>query len=1068
MYLKKLEIVGFKSFLNKTVFHFEPGITAVVGPNGTGKSNVYDSICWVLGEQSAKTLRGSEMQDVIFNGTDTKEPLGMAEVTLAFDNQKRFFSVDHNEVAITRRIFRSGESEYLLNKTPVRLKDILDILAGTGVGAESYSLVGQGKIDLILSSKPEERRLVFDEASGITRYKTQKREATRKLEETEANLFRVNDIIVEVKRQIGSLERQAQKARRYKEVFEELKTKEINLALFKKQEFLKTKDETIKELANLRAGEERLLGVIREEEARVSSQQIELKALQDSIMAIKNETLTLDNEVIRNKERINFNQEKIMELEKEKIQLQAQLKEAGERLVIDEEKLNKSREEYNSIHKDIEGKSAQLKEKEIELGSLSLSIKSSLEIIAKAKKDILELAVETAKVRNDISELQGRQQLSLARKKRLEVEKAKLHEEHAVTEEGLDKAGEELEALKQGLAELNKKLSEVKFEITSESESKLKITFDIEALEKEKLTLFSHKEFIQELKTKYEGLSETMNALILLDRPPKEKLTGLVVKIREIEESGLRLSGEAKPMDLDTKKIEQRLESLEQELTSLKEARARKESRIAELNQVSHGLQDELRAQEINLANKTSAHSNILEQFNKIKEEEEIVLIELEEVAGEVKTQEEKLGVLKGSLEEFQSRHKKTEDLITAGQDNISQDSGLKEKALVASAKLKAEIESLYRRINSDEATLKILEDSHTNTRRTIENLTKGFNENESKIKALSQEIKDAEDKVSLAKKLLEEKISALRLVEAKHAEALSAPQDVFKKIESDRLEMDKIKNSLYELQMKDKDTDFSYQAIKDRCLQVYKIDLEAVNSSPAGLPAERASEEIERLKEKLDSYGTVNLVAIEEYDELKKRYDFLVQQQNDLNTAKDSLHQAILKINRTTKQMFVETFEKVCVEFKNYFRLLFGGGDARLFLIDEQDPLESGIEIICRPPGKKLQNVLLLSGGEKALSAIALLFAIFKIKPSPFCILDEIDAALDEANVERFGRLLHEFTRDSQFIVITHNKRTISNASVMYGITMEHSGVSKIVSVKFKQEKKDQEPEAAVAGPVF
>ncbi|MDD5653965.1 MAG: AAA family ATPase, partial [Candidatus Omnitrophica bacterium] len=271
MYFKKLELVGFKSFADKTTLHFEPGITAVVGPNGCGKSNIFDSIRWVLGEQSIKQLRGSQSQDVIFNGSDSKEPLGMAEVTLAFDNTNRYFNVDNNEVAISRRIFRSGESEYLLNKQQVRLKDILDLLLGTGIGSESYSLVQQGKIDLVLSSQPEDRRLVFDEASGITKYKAQKKEATRKLEETEQNLLRLNDIILEVKRQIGSLERQANKARRYKEVFEELKTKEVSLALLQKNSITKLKDELIVELRGLELKESQILENIKEQEAKVST-----------------------------------------------------------------------------------------------------------------------------------------------------------------------------------------------------------------------------------------------------------------------------------------------------------------------------------------------------------------------------------------------------------------------------------------------------------------------------------------------------------------------------------------------------------------------------------------------------------------------------------------------------------------------------------------------------------------------------------------------------------------------------------------------------------------------------
>jgi len=455
-----------------------------------------------------------------------------------------------------------------------------------------------------------------------------------------------------------------------------------------------------------------------------------------------------------------------------------------------------------------------------------------------------------------------------------------------------------------------------------------------------------------------------------------------------------------------------------------------------------------------------------LEQFNKIKEEEEIIDLELKDVERELSVLEVKLNDHKTSQSGLDQRHKQTEETIACEENNINSSNHAKEKVLVEVAQTKTELTALMKRIDSDKVTLKILEDTYQQDKDSLSNIEKQIHEAEGKREALILETKDFENKINGAIELIQSKKSLLKEKEGQYSQITATASDVATEIDSDRKALDALKNKLYQLQMQNKDIDYKYASIKERILQNYKVDLETAEGIPEEIDEQVFLPEIEELKKKIDSYGSVNLVAIEEYDELKQRYDFLTQQQTDLVTAKESLHEAILKINRTAKKIFLETFELVRQEFRNYFRLLFNGGDAQVFLIDEGDPLESGIEIICRPPGKKLQNVLLLSGGEKALSAIALIFAIFKVKPSPFCVLDEIDAALDEANVDRFSRLLQEFAQQSQFIVITHNKRTIANADVMYGITMEESGVSKIVSVRFAKNKplQDKEPDMAMA----
>jgi len=1083
MYFKKLELIGFKSFCNKTTLHFEPGITAVVGPNGCGKSNIFDSIRWVLGEQSVKSLRGSNMEDVIFNGTDTKEPVGMAEVSLTFDNTNKFFAVESDEVTISRRLFRSGESEYLLNKTQVRLKDILDILLGTGIGAESYSIVPQGKIDMILSSRPEDRRMIFDEASGITKYKAQKREALRRLEETEQNLLRVNDIITEVKRQIGSLERQANKARKYKDTFEELKNKELVLGILQKNEINKLKIQISENINALTQEESRLSQIIKGQEDSISGSQSELKTLEEQILTVRTQIITLENLITRSKERIELNKERMNELDTNQASLAAQAEQSKSRLLTDGEKLNLLRLEYANLKNNIESKTAIFKEKDLLLNNISEAIKSSLENITSYKKSILDILTQATQAKNELIDSNSQQQIQIARKKRLEIERAKINEEHASSEGKLSTTKQELDQANAEYTTLDSRASALKNSLEEEKNTLKSIGQIIEELEKQKLSLESQKQFIQELRTKYDDISEAMNAVVYLDKLPNEKISGLVVRITDTSDQGntesnyrIRASGEAKPFDLDTQKITEKILGLQENINTLKNNQIDKQTVVSGQENELVGLHDQLRAQETTLANKKASYQVILDQFNRLNEEFNLTNLELAEVETDLASLSQKNSGLETRLSKLDNEQKTKEALITSEQNNISINNSQKEGALVIITQIKTELEALAKRINSDDVNLKALEERYNQDKQNVLSIETQINDCVCKHKILESENEELGNKIIQTNLDIVDQSTSLKETEAKFQGISSGISEIIKRIDTDKQSLDGLKNRIYQLQVQDKDTQYKYLALNERLSQAYKIDLEQLSGTSLlevdlqQINIETLSEEINRLKEKVNSYGSVNLVAIEEYDELKKRYDFLNQQQTDLVTAKDSLREAISKINRTTKQMFLETFEKVRVEFRNYFKLLFNGGDAQIYLIDEQDPLESGIEIICRPPGKKLQNVLLLSGGEKSMSAIALIFAIFKIKPAPFCVLDEIDAALDEANVDRFGRALQDFSQISQFIVITHNKKTIANANIMYGITMEESGVSKIVSVKFSQDKpaKESKPDTqAIPEPV-
>ncbi len=735
-----------------------------------------------------------------------------------------------------------------------------------------------------------------------------------------------------------------------------------------------------------------------------------------------------------------------------------------DKLLQDEEKLQQVRSEYANLKQNIEAKQAVLGQKEEEIEKLGASIKDSLELIAECKKTILDLENAISNTHNQIGDFNSRHQVFLARKKRLEIEKAKVYEDKVITQESLSKVTQELEETRAQVAEFNQKISELKTNLAQEGLTLEQINQEILNLGNEKLTLVSHKEFLEKLKSKYDDIGESSNAVIYLDKMPGESLTGLVVKIQNQQPlaegeqqpggAAFKVSGEAKPIELDTQKIDEKINRLEEHLVELKDKMLIRQNCIAELNKTSAGLEVELRNYEITLANKESSYATTAEQFNKIKEEEDVIVMELSDVSREISAIEQNLSAAQTQLADLNTQERLRQDTIVREEDTIALNSKLREEVLVIITQTKTEIEALNKRISSDDQTLKILEETYAQDKASLENIQRQISESKEKVEVLGAEITQCRETNAQAQLQIGRKKISLEEIEVKYNEVSSGTVGVVKKIEADRKQLDQIKNRLHDLQMQDKDLDYRYTTVKERMSSAYKIDLDLLMELDKELDQNALSAEITELKRKLDSYGSVNLVAIEEYDELKQRYDFLLQQQKDLCDAKEALHQAILKINRTTRQMFMETFEKVKVEFKNYFRLLFNGGDAQLYLLDESDPLESGIEIICRPPGKKLQNVLLLSGGEKTMSAIALIFAIFKVKPSPFCILDEIDAALDEANVDRFSRVLQEFAKNSQFIVITHNKKTIVNANIMYGITMEQSGVSKIVSVKLSQNK--------------
>ncbi|MBI3252638.1 MAG: AAA family ATPase [Candidatus Omnitrophica bacterium] len=894
MHFKSLELVGFKSFAEKTLIKFEPGVTAIVGPNGCGKSNVADAIRWVLGEQSARSLRGGLMEDVIFNGSAARDPVNFAEVSLTLSNESKILPIDYEEVTIARRLYRSGESEYLLNKNTVRLRDIQDLLMGTGIGTESYAIIEQGKMDLILSSKPEDRRIIFEEAAGITKYKSRKKEALRKLEQTEANLLRVNDIIAEVKRQIGSVERQAKKAEQYKAEFEKLKKMELAVASREFILFERRRKEKETELEVLEAREKECLRDSEDFEKKTREGREELRRAAETLTACQSEEVSASAAIRRHQDRILLNRERVGELCERTDNLSRQIQISKRRV-----------EEFKTEH-------------------------------ARLESEWEALGFE---------EREGRSALDA------------LERDFASFEERARGADAELETAEKALSAIAARRAPVQGEMArAEARSEMAA----EALAKEcSLHDALHPKLVQ-----------FKNALLGFARVSEEFLGRLESEIRNFAEEILRAraewTGEAPSTELSVPRAP--VGELKNTLAALAEEEARLVQAIAALRggMKEHSAEKEKRIVRLAEARIAQGHAS----------------------AKREKIEKDRNWILESVLNE--------ENELRSHENQIRESVSKKET-------LEAESRSL-----------------------------------EEEVARLGQTRDGLLARREEAAKVHREAASRLEEDEAARQE-----KNEFLKVSREKV---------HAFQMENAQIRFETDRLKERIFNAYQVDLAAAESLEGEWNAEEAKAQIQAQREKLQKMGPVNLVAIDEFDELRARVEFLTQQERDLVQAKEDIHKAILKINRTTKELFVDTFAKVQKNFTEIYRLLFGGGTAELLLLDEDQVLESGIEIVARPPGKKLQSISLLSGGERSLTATALLFALFKVKPSPFCVLDEIDAPLDEANVDRFCGVLKEFIARSQFILITHNKRTMSLADALYGITMAENGVSRIVSVRFSE----------------
>ncbi len=1082
MYFKKLEIFGFKSFAEKTVLNFEAGITAVVGPNGCGKSNVFDAIRWVLGEQSAKQLRGGAMEDVIFNGTDSKLALGFAEVSVTFDNHSRTLPANADEVQVTRRLFRSGESEYLINKEAVRLKDVAELFMGTGVGAEAYSLVQQGRVDLVVSARPEDRRLIFDEASGITKYKTRKKEAQGKLKDTDQNLLRINDIVVEVKRQISSIERQAQKAQRYKEEFERLKVLEADLARWQLALSSKERETVLASIARVRARDDESAAQLEEYRQILLREESFVEELESRLQDVREQAIKLESQIELASRQVAFNEERLENLSDNERRVEVSKAQVSEQCRQGELRVAEISVALDALIKGASDARVALNERKNVLMLTSASIDDLQGRIRQDEEYSLQFVSRRSGLQASLTDNMKETQGVLARRNRLETERDKIRLEKGAVDQ-------RAQGLSQGLVDIMARRSALSLDLAREEQQQeannsgfATLSARIEDLERRKLFLISQKDFIEKMHVQYQDIPDpVISGRFLTPVPPSRQHTGLIGKVKTVNAFAAdRLEGlkshvagiegtelyevvcETKFIELDPQQIAGRIIDIGKEIEVLTAEKQQLALLISEQSRLLERIRADIFVEDKRLSVCEAQQQDVALQSAKLQTELEVLVVEAEEADQVLIRLQGAETLLKEELAGIEAETARVREEIACRQAEILVRRREREEAAVSVAQMEAEVAGVADKEKAWRANIDMYRADLQRGQRELETLDKeasGFGERREKYR--------------LEIETLQASMAALRADRQELAVALGRHEaerdDVSQRLGSVRAQMLAIekdvadsRDQIHGQELRIQQISFQEQSVRERILQKYQLEIASSGEQdeaplPADFDPDKTTQDIQGLTKRCESYGTVNMVAIEEFEELRNRFQFLTKQQADLLTAKDMLEQTIRKINKTTRQMFVDTFTKVNEQFRHYFRVLFNGGEAQLVLVDPENALESGIEIVARPPGKKLQVISLLSGGEKTMTAIALIFSVFKVNPSPFCVLDEIDAALDEANVDRFAHVLKDFARIAQFIVITHNKKTIAHADVMYGVTMQQTGVSRVVSVKLSDKSQQK-----------
>ncbi|MFR0922937.1 MAG: chromosome segregation protein SMC [Clostridia bacterium] len=1182
MYLKRLELQGFKSFADKTILELMPGITTVIGPNGSGKSNISDAIRWVLGEQSMKSLRGTKSMDIIFAGTQNRKSLGFAEASLVFDNSDGALPIEYTEVTVTRKIYRSGETGYFINKVPCRLKDVLELFMDTGIGKDGYSIIGQGKIDEILSNKSEDRRHIFEEAAGIVKYRTRKQESEKKLEHTKLNLLRINDILTEIEGNLEPLQIQADKAKKYLNLREELKSIEIGLFVYNIEKYKQELEKVVQDIDVMQTQ-------CNDEEGRLERIKILKEELKSSIDEIT-ETIEnmsnigfesqkqieqLNSDINVAKTRIANNNEnndrylkeiyeqnaKIQELKEEIEQKEAKkdnLKQNKEKF---EKELNEKQEELDKLTEKLSSKELEIEgykhtveentdkkyELQSEINAQNINYQnfekrqaqirqemqstiSELDSTRLNKEDIAkqfnEIENKKNKAQNSLSEVAKQREDANQKIKSFEsninilssemrikesrlkflIETEKEKEGYIKSVKSLLKDCENIKELGKGMNGVLANIIEVPDELQTAIEMCLGASLQnivtetetdakrlVEHLRKNNLGRASFLPIssvkgrkLDKIKGNESGVVGIASDLVKYNKKYEQIILNLLgrtvivdnmdtaIRVAKqndytfrivttegdlINPSGAITGGSVAKKTVNILGRSKEIEKLEKEVNELKvkikkleDEKQEYEESIEGVLELSANLEKELQEIDITYATEKQKVISINENIEKLEKR----LNRLKEEQANLEKQKEKAVSTKGDLQvEINKIIEQNEELskIINGFAELNKDDQKYIDDLnfdITNLKIsvssfdesEASIQEIQERINQE------LENAHTsieNKNAQIEQIKKDNEELEKSIQDTLQKIEEVKESVNSSSSKIEE----LKKERAQKSEKLSKQEDEitvkFKVIED-------LKGQLVKLDVKKTKIDEDINGVINKMWEEYELTPNNAEQYQKPENVALTQKRVNNLRTEIRELGSVNINAIEEYKNLKDRYDFMSEQRLDLENTMSKLRKVISDMTQIMKEQFKEKFKVINKNFGEVFAELFGGGKAELTLEDEENILECGIEITVQPPGKKLQNMMLLSGGEKAFTAIALLFAILKINPAPFCVLDEIEAALDDVNVFRYADYLKKFTEHTQFLVITHRKGTMEAADSVYGVTMEESGISKLLSMKLKQ----------------